>query len=262
MATSEDTVTLALQGDVSLDDLAKALSGFRDLVTSLTDEVDASRSVRWLVQNLEVGSAIATARGDVSREEDRPKVVEVIRRYERVGRALESGEPIPFSERARRSAQEIVRVIDGGRVRAVRFETAVEDHEISATSAAGSAAGQLGPKSLEPVLGAVRGRVQSISNRGTLRFTLYDLIEDRAVSCYLDAGMQESMRDAWGKTAIVEGMVRRDRATGRATVVRSIARVTVLPDGRPKGYREVIGCDPAKPGDMLPEDAVRKTRDA
>jgi len=36
----------------------------------------------------------------------------------------------------------------------------------------------------------------------------------------------------------------------------------VLPEGRPKGYRDAIGCDPMKPGDMLPEDAVRKTRDA
>ena len=263
MAGSEDTLTLALQGDVSLDDLAQALAGFRDLVRSLTEEIDASATVRWLVEDLEVGSAIATARGEVSREEDRPKVREVIRRYERVGKALESGEAMPFSESTKRSARDIVRVIQGGRVRAVRFETALEDHTISTPDvlARETADGARG-KSLQPVLGAVRGRVQSISNRGGLRFTLYDLIEDRAISCYLDPGLEESMRDAWGKVAIVEGMVRRDPANGRPSVVRAISRVEILLEGRTKGYREAIGADPMKPGDLLPEEVVRKTRDA
>jgi hypothetical protein len=262
MAATEDTLTLALQGDVSLDDLARALTGFRDLVHSLTSEVDATTSVRWLVEDLEVGSAIATARGEVSREEDRGKVVEVIRRYERVGRALELGEAIPGSEPSKRSAREILRVIEGGRVRAVRFETASEDHEISAAVLRPEREGVGRAKGLQPVVGAVRGRVQSISNRGGLRFTLYDLIEDRAVSCYLGPGMEESMRDAWGRVAIVEGMVRRDAATGRPAVVRSVSRVELVSEGRPKGYRDAIGSAPQEPGEMLPEEAVRKTRDA
>ena len=263
MATSEDTLTLALQGEVNLADLAAALTGFRDLVDSLSEGVDEARAVNWLIADLEAGSAIATARGEVRRDEDRSKVVEVIRRYERVGRALEAGEAFPFSDRAKRSAQKIVRVIEGGRVRSVRFETALEDHEISAApdapalSPAPSAA-----KALQPVLGAVRGRIQSISNRGGLRFTLYDSIEDRAVSCYMGLGLEETMRDAWGKVAIVEGIVRRDVATGRPTVVRNVSKVTLIPEGRPKGYRDAIGAAPGKAGDLLPEDAVRKTRDA
>lgn len=264
MTAPENTLTLALQGDVSLDDLASALAGFRDLVNSLTEEVDPACSVRWLIENLETGSAIATARGDVSREDDRPKVVEVIRRYEHVGQALEARGPFPFSTRIAQSAQQILRVIEGGRVRAVRFETAAEDHEVSADSARADvlAPPATGAKKLQPALGAVRGRVQSISNRGGLRFTLYDLIEDRAVSCYLEPGQDEGMRDAWGKCAVVEGLVRRDAATGRATVVRR-ARVTTLPEAHPRGFREAIGAaPPVRPGGMSPEEAVRKTRDA
>ena len=262
MANSEDSLTLALQGDVSVADLAAALAGFRDLLDALSEGVDDARAVSWRVSDLEAGSAIATARGEVQRDEDRPKVVEVIRRYERAGRALESGEAFPFSERAKRSAHHILSVIEGGRVRSVRFETALEDHEVSAAGDA-PAEGVSSPraKTLQPVLGAVRGRIQSISNRAGLRFTIYDLVEDRPISCYLASGLEETMRDSWGKVAIVEGIVRRDVVTGRPTCVRNVSRVTLVQEGRPRGYRDAIGAAPASPGEMTPEEAVRKTRD-
>ena len=82
---------------------------------------------------------------------------------------------------------------------------------------------------LQPVAyGGVTGRIQTLSSRGGLRFTLFDTLFDRAVSCYLAEGQEELMRDVWGRMAVVEGLVTRDRATGRPQVIRSVRGVTVV----------------------------------
>jgi hypothetical protein len=104
----------------------------------------------------------------------------------------------------------------------------------------------------------VRGRVQTLSSRGRLRFTLYDALYDKAVSCYLAEGQEDIMRDAWGHVALVEGWVTRDPATDRPLSIRGIERVTLLPEGDPHGYRRARG---AVLGRELPEAIIRRLRD-
>ena len=48
-------------------------------------------------------------------------------------------------------------------------------------------------------IGAITGRVQTLSNRAGLRFNLYDTLFDKAVACYLALGQEEFMREAWGQ---------------------------------------------------------------
>lgn len=56
-------------------------------------------------------------------------------------------------------------------------------------------------RALRVSLGTVTGRVQMLTNRGGLRFNLYDQIHDKAGDCYLQSEQteqKESMRAAWG----------------------------------------------------------------
>ena len=96
-------------------------------------------------------------------------------------------------------------------------------------------------------LGAVEGRIQALSSRRGLRFTLYDIIEDRAVGCYLQPGEEGMMRELWGRRAIVEGEVRRDPQSGRPTKIRRVTAVEPVPeDPAPRSWREVArGTRPA-----------------
>jgi len=94
---------------------------------------------------------------------------------------------------------QLLKVLQGGRVEALRYETAEIDAVISAEP-------EDRPRStVIEAYGAIEGRVQTLSRHGGLRFTLYDTLNNRAVSCYLAEDFdQELMRNAWGRRAIVE----------------------------------------------------------
>lgn len=109
-------------------------------------------------------------------------------------------------------------------------------------------------------LGSVRGRVEMISQRNALRFSTYELVNDRAVSCYPHPDYADVMREAWGRIADVTGTITRDAATGRPVSIRRVTRVDVVEDeGEPDGYLRARGAiTTAEPA----EQALRRMRDA
>ena len=62
-AVSNDSITLALDGEVQIEDFASAMDGFRRLIAALTRDV-GRQSVEWIITNLDAGSATVTARGE------------------------------------------------------------------------------------------------------------------------------------------------------------------------------------------------------
>ena len=93
-------------------------------------------------------------------------------------------------------------------------------------------------------LGAVTGRVQTLSSRGGLRFNLYDALLDKLVACYLAPGKEETMREAWGRRVTVSGQVSREVSTGRPVAVRQIMGVEILEDAEPWSYEKARGAVP------------------
>jgi hypothetical protein len=248
----DTTVTLALEGEVPLKVFAQAIDGFSSLVTPLSEELGHGARIDWTIESLESGSALATAAG-VS---DAPGAVErVVHAYLEVGEAEQRHTPVPYSAKVKRAADRIATVLNG-KITAVRFETAVGEATIYSHAEAG------GEHRLLKGFGAVTGRVQTLSSRGGLRFTLFDLLNDRAVSCYLEPNHEEVMRGVWGKVATVEGWVTRDGRTGRPLSVRRIGRVKPQLEVEPGSYRGAAGAIPSKPGSVTAEAAVRQLRDA
>src|SRR4051794_16408273 len=102
---ANDTVTLALDGDVSLSEFADAVGRFDRLIRALARDEKATH-VAWVVEQLEVSSTIATARGVAANGEPTDVVAEeidrVVRGYLQVGRSLESGDVIQYSPQVER----------------------------------------------------------------------------------------------------------------------------------------------------------------
>ena len=243
-----NTMTLALTGEIPFDAFAETMANFNALVNALGNELDAKEGVEWFIDSLEHSSTIATIRG----ESVAPgKVGKVVDGFAKVGRALEKNVSIPFSPNVARHARAIAGVLDA-HVTSIRFETAEEDIIISTPP----------PRlnSVAPAYGAIEGRVQTLTNRFTLRFTLFDVLYDRAVSCYLDERREDLMREAWGKRAIVEGLVTRDPQTGRPLSIRRITNIHLLQETE-SDYRDARGIAPAPDGVPLPEDIIRQLRD-
>ena len=120
----DSTVTLALDGDVPLEEFARTMGRFAELVNALSEEV-GSPGLDWVVDDLQVSSAVATVRSS----SDTQAAQKVVHAYTAVGSALENHTPVKVSRRVRRAANKVVSTQDK-RVRAVRFETAEKDSVI------------------------------------------------------------------------------------------------------------------------------------
>ncbi|MFN8187800.1 MAG: hypothetical protein U0R69_12085 [Gaiellales bacterium] len=255
---ANDTVTLALEGDVSLPAFAEAVQRFSGLVDALSRDVAGHPELRWVVSELEAGSALATARGV-----GEPAAVEsVADAYLEVGQALERGVEPAFAGSVRDEAFALMSVMDH-EIEAIRFETAKADATVRRIERPAEETAPTGPPAaVSAAYGGVQGRVQTLTSRGGLRFTLYDTLFDRAVSCYLEEGMEDIMRDVWGRVAVVEGWVMRDRVTGRPQTVRRVRGVTVVHGATPDAYLAARGAVQPTPSSPAPEITIRRLRDA
>lgn len=268
----DDTITIALDGEIPLGEFARTIGRFAELVSALSEDA-GSPELDWVIDDLQVSSAIATVRAPG----DPQAVGKVIHAFAEVGTALESHTPVQVSKRVRRAVNEIFSIRDP-RIRAVRFETAERDALIPTNAVAPprlliipkptAAMGTLTTPVIKasitasPSLGAIQGRVQSLSNRGALRFTVYDLLYDKAISCYIAEGKEELLRNAWGRLAFIEGLITRDPLNGRPLAIRHVRNITLLdePPSAPN-YETARGVAPSL-NDLSPEDAIRRGRDA
>ncbi len=252
---ANDTITLRLSGDVLLDEYAIVVRHLGFLVKALAKDVAGGVEVEWNVDDLQGGSAVTTLRGLAKQKDLQPQVEEIVKAYEQVGVSMEQGLRIPYSEEVADAARGITGVLNG-RIDDVRFET--EEAEAIITSAPSSPSERRRPSMY--AYGAIEGRVQTLSSRNELKFTLYDAF-GRGIPCHLQKGDEDMMRDAWEKWVVVEGWVRRD-ASGQPLSIRRITDVVVREHGNPEGYREARGAVPVSPDAISSEEAIRRLRDA
>lgn len=250
---AKETLTFALEGDITLASFAGALGEFNALLGNLSKEVGNNSPVEWVVEELFAGSATATFHGIY----DDVKIVEtIVEAYEEVGEALSSGRDIPFSEAVRKNCRNITGVLNG-KVTAIRFETPERDFIISGKS-------QIGEKAapMKYSLGAVKGTIQTLSMRKKLSFTVWDSLFDKPVSCYLKEGQEELMREAWGKRAVVSGRIGRQAESGRPVVIREVKSIEIIDKPERGSYKHARGVLPWKQGDEKPEVTLRRMRNA
>lgn len=250
---ADTTMTLELNGEVPFDLFARAMVRFQGLVQALSEEISPKATIDWLVDDLASGSARATVRG----ESTEPGAVEPIpSAFLAVGTALAEGRPVPYSPRVAKEARGIADLLDG-KVTSIRFETQDDDATVANPSS------RERRSTLTGSYGAIEGRVQTLSSRNSLRFTLYDASHDRAVSCYLEEGREDMMRDAWDRRAIVEGWISRESLGGRPVTIRRVQRVDVFDDVAPgTALKAVRGIAMIAPGTTSAVEAIRKLRDA
>jgi len=249
----DNTVTLALEGDVTLFELRESVNRFANLVDLLSREIAPEVHIQWTVEDLQGGSALMTVVGEA---EDEEPVLRVVKGYERVGQSLQRGEPAPFSPAIQREAISITRMVKDNII-SVRFHTAEVDTVIYGEAVAL----EKRPEMLVS-FGAVRGRVQTLSSRGKLKFTLYDLFTDKPVTCYLQEEQRDQMIKAWGHEVVVMGRVTRSPEAGRPLTVREITQVEPLRNVDAQSYRALRGSIPWNEDDERSEITIRRMRDA
>jgi len=248
---ANDMLTLALEGDVDLQEFASAINSFNLLLSQLSREVGGNAKIEWMVDELHAGSATATFRGIYP---EITPVENVVNAYEAVGDALSTGRDIPFSATVKKHASALTNIMNG-KITALIFETPSREIFIS---------GKVQGEKTEPMkytYGTVKGTIETLSKHKRLSFTLWDSVFNKPVHCYFKPGEEENMRDVWGKKAVVSGRVARQPKTGRAIIVRDVNYVRAVEEVEPGSYKRARGALPWGKGESA-EDMIRRLRDA
>lgn len=253
--TSKTELTIALDGEVTARDLAVSAHAFAKLLDLIAATEAPGIPLEWIISDLRPGSSATTASCIALDPGARPWIPKVIAGGQRFAAAMEREEmtmPPPLQEVAD-DLRSLVKV--RGRLIRVRFESPDNDYVLVGPRRTADVTHQV----KQVAFGSVRGRVQAMSNHGSLRFTLYDINDGKGVSCYLgDDGEEDTLLGLWDKLVEVEGFVRRDPDTGRPLTVRKIAGITALRDGL--NWRRGLGSLQGFLGDESSEDVIRRAR--
>lgn len=252
---TENTVTLRLGGLVSVDEFAERAELWARMLAALAQEESRESQIRWQIADLSYSSAILTAEPQTEDPVVRERLPRLVDHYLAVAREVQSGHDDPNRPLLRL----VHNLIEKATPEAdITFETPEDEVTFE---------GAMRPLDMKPTdhtatLGTVRGRVETLSQHRGLRFTIYDLLTDRAVSCYIEPGHEEQLRDAWGRLADVTGMVKRDSRSSRPVSIRRVSRVEVIPDRDPDTYLRARGIVTPKEGAPKSGDLLRQLRDA
>ena len=253
---ARDTFSFKVEGGIELQNLTGSLSLLTTFVEALATEIAKESTIRWLIDDLKRASATAVLRGEVEGVEHSDAIEKVIRGIGIVATALLTGDPIPYSEKVQEAAFALTRAIQAP-ITAIHLQTD-EVGDVILTM----------PREEEDertlkthALGTIEGIVQTLQRRDGYSFTLYDTLLDRSVRCYVHQDQEDIMRQAWGKRVRVTGLIGRDALTGRASEIREIWEIAILPEVAPESYKAALGIlesnDPTPP-----EVLVRRLRDA
>ena len=251
-AMDDQTITLGLDGEVSLGDYAAALANLRDLIAALTSEVVGRKSgISWIIDSLDGGSAITSL---AAHGGDPVAVSRVVTAYDTVGRALEARQTIPYSTKVVTPANKLTGILNG-HIPSMSFSSK------QLTSVVVSAPSQADPAPrTRTSIGAITGTVETLARRSGLKFTLYDHVFDKAVTCYLQPDQEDLIREYWGCLVRVVGEISREPIKGRPIAVRKIKSVEESPEsprGSLLGAHRIIRFPPQ---DGLPEEMIRRVR--
>lgn len=260
MPTPLDTVMLKVQGTVTIPEYARALALMSRMLAALTKFRAGTGALSWEVESLSGTSANTLARGNPRRHGKIVQLRQVVTDWAVVGDKMRTGAPArEYPEDVQAACEGFRELVSNDRTEITKlwFENPLREVPVL----------RLVDRRPDPEAdlmvsyGSVRGWVEAITKHAGLRFTLYDRLHHKAVSCYVAEGNQELLRNLWGRYVAVEGIVRRERESGRVISVREIVHAAPEKEGKPDAWRAAVGCAPSKPGDISSEEAIRRVRD-
>ena len=205
---------------VSPDTLKRAVSAFVDLLRGVSENVvgGGEKRIQWNMC-LSEGSRLVVAHAVTDPETQRASelVIHVLqdglKRLERDTPSI----PSYFDERCLRAARELAMLrsenkgLDYVRIRSTGRPTEISER--SSVCVDRLLGGQ------HQALGAIEGKLQTLSDRQTLQFVVYDSLYDRGVNCFIREDLVPQAMKAFRKRVAVTGVIQYDRE-GRPVSIR------------------------------------------
>lgn len=253
-----DTITLSLDGEVSLEHFRTAIHSLCELVTLLTEQAIPDAKVEWIVSDLRAGSATVAIRGEPASEEAAAAVADVVESMDEIGRnaAQRSYEVWTGYPRAIREHVSTMFGMLNGRVPRAKLGNWVIEEPVAVDPPETPAR----PSVRERL--ALRGKIVTLDNKRGTYFTLKEAFTDRLIRCWPEPRFRDQLAEYWktGVWVLVEGYY--NTFTNKPTLTE-ISEIMPLGKAESGGWRRAFGISPRGPGDSKKSvpDLVRKVRD-
>lgn len=214
-----ENVTLDFDAPVvSPETLKQAVSAFMDLLIEVSAEVGHGTKILWNV-SVEKGSRLFIARpANASSDASSNTVIKAISSGLK---ALERGTavtPTHFNDRALNAAKRLamLRGESDRKLNYLRIRSVGKPCEISSRTTISVDRLVSGQRQ---AYGTLEGKLQTLTERGGLQFTVYDDLFDKGVNCFLEEGTAQSAVQAFGRRVAVSGLIQYDKE-GRPVSIR------------------------------------------
>ncbi len=253
---SDLTVSLGLEGDVTIETVAKSAEALHRLLVALAGEVGPTVKIEWVPEDLRIGSLHSTYQAKLLEGTTVGEAGQVVENYGHLGERLERHEELPNSQDVVGAAERLLK------------DVRASAHELVLGTASGDAVVDL--RAARPIkrierqqsIGSATGRVQTLSGRTSLQFVLYEEWTDQAVRCYAQEHQAEELRAIWGRRVRVKGALTRIPRTRRILSIRNISVIEALPEEPPARFESARGAIQWRPQDLSPAQFIRELRDA
>jgi len=251
---NDDSIYFKLEGKVSIDDFATAVSAFKGLIEAITSDADPNAHVGWILSEAKGGSFEGQFMGVAENHGSRQALYTAIGEYGRLAEEAPRGSDLKdFSPYVRRHFYALTSVING-HVSGVRLKTSraegLATERYRESEEVDSLALEKTPERPQSyVRGSLRGRVSLLSFKGRDYFTLTRPHGGGDVQCYLaDSEYAETIEEYSRKWVMVEGTVLRDTFTGDPKTITKITRIAAFPMFDEKALDRAIGSLPSSKG--------------
>ena len=232
-----DFLSISLKGDsISLPDLADALGDFTTVLGEVEREVTGRRDIQWKVSGLERASAtvsVTPIQLPGTLLDQRGEAIGSL--VGGLGKLVASPDRPPhFNDRTLQSARRLARRRNG-RITDVVLVGAFEDQPTIRVSLEARIVSHIdviiGISGY--ALGALEGRLETITIHDQHAFTIYDALRSRGTKCICDPETFDAIRLLLGKRVLVYGEIGYSK-TGEPTTIRverfeSLRTTDVLP---------------------------------
>ena len=206
-------VTLNIKGEkITAEKLKNSIGAFYGLIDEIASDVSGQRKpIKWIVR-VKKGSIILMNEAEPVRELS-PTVTDMI--FESIRRGVDSlgrepVRPAHFSDRALEFLQDLASIPKerSNGLEAISITVETKSYELTPHVIA-NVDSILGVYS--KALGSIEGRLSTLSERGGLKFIVYDSLSDKPIRCNITDDLLFEATKAFGKRIYVYGLISYDK---------------------------------------------------
>jgi hypothetical protein len=214
------TITLKLQGEkITAEKLRSSIGAFYGFVDEVASQVSGvKKPIKWIV-TIKKGSIILTNEPELI-ENLSPQVQRNI--FENIQKGIdtlkkEAERPPFYTDRALEYLETLASIPHGRGNGLTGIDISIDRDKYPLTKEVlAHVDSLLGVYS--KALGSIEGKLQTLSERGGLKFIVYDALTDKGVRCYVAEELMPDATRAFGKRVYVYGMIHYDNKGNPKTI--------------------------------------------